>query len=148
MLTAATPPTQQFARHLHLRLIGQPIPKARPRVVRRDGQKPHSYTPDKTTAGTLAWQMLFKQSGALPLPPNRPLALRVLFVMTRPPSAPKKRTRPMVGSDIDNLLKLVTDALQGLAFDNDSRIVTVTADKVYAVYPTEPHTWLGIDVID
>jgi len=68
--------------------------------------------------------------------------------MTRPPSAPKKRTRPMVGSDIDTLLKLVTDALQGLAFDNDSRIVTVTADKVYAVYPTEPHTWLGIDVID
>jgi len=41
------------------------------------------------------------------------------------PARPSGRSR----ADIDNLVKLVLDALQGVAYDNDNQVVYVEASK-------------------
>ena len=43
--------------------------------------------------------------------------------------------KPTKKPDIDNMQKAVLDALNGLAWDDDSQIVKVTAEKEYAVNP-------------
>ena len=37
--------------------------------------------------------------------------------------------------DIDNVLKVVLDALNGVAYKDDSRVVAVTARKIYSHTP-------------
>ena len=37
--------------------------------------------------------------------------------------------------DIDNVLKVVLDALNGVAYKDDSRVVAVSARKVYSMTP-------------
>ena len=67
------------------------------------------------------------------------MALRATFYFPRPQShrlrsgalkaaAPK---RPGVKPDIDKLARALCDALTGIAFADDSRIVTLTAEKRY-----------------
>ena len=144
MTTTATPPTQQYGSDIRLTLLGDPISKARAQTVRLRNGTSHSYTPSATTNAEDAWRARFLNSGLLPLPPNRALAATVDFYLHRPPSIPKKRARPMTGPDFDNLTKLVTDALQHLAYDNDSRFVDFHIREWYATYPDPPRTELHI----
>lgn len=46
-----------------------------------------------------------------------------------------QRILPSRKPDIDNVLKVVLDALNGVAYKDDSRVVSVTARKVYSFEP-------------
>ena len=70
---------------------------------------------------------------------DTPLVVAITFALSRPsahsgkrglkPSAPRwPQTRP----DLDKLTRAACDALQGIVFDEDSRIVMVAVAKIYA----------------
>ena len=95
-----------------LTIPGNPIPKARPRVV--NGV---AYTPERTKE----WEALARDQAAVQWsgdPLRGPLALTLHFY---------RRTRHIV--DLDNLVKSVTDALQGVCYLNDWQIVRLVATK-------------------
>lgn len=66
-------------------------------------------------------------------PIDGPLKVEVIFHVPRPKTISiKKRKYPHCKPDLDNLEKLLWDALEGIVFVNDSRIVTKTISKQYS----------------
>jgi Holliday junction resolvase RusA-like endonuclease len=60
-----------------------------------------------------------------------PIAIRIRFAMTKPPSVSKRRLFPVVAPDLDKLLRAVGDALEHTVLYNDSQIVHWECWKVY-----------------
>jgi Holliday junction resolvase RusA-like endonuclease len=60
-----------------------------------------------------------------------PIAVRVVFAMTKPPSVPKRRLFPTVAPDCDKLMRAVGDALEHTVIHTDAQIVHWDAWKVY-----------------
>ena len=60
-----------------------------------------------------------------------PLHLQLVFKMPRPRSV-KGQRYPAVKPDLSNLEKAVEDALEGIVYTNDSRIVSKTSRKIYS----------------
>lgn len=118
-----------------------PVAKARPRVAVRNG-KAHGYTPTKTQQAE--WQIRqawMAQHGAVPA--TGPVGLVVTAFLKMPSSMPKKRrltAQPTPRPDIDNYIKTVLDALNGVAFLDDSQVVHLIAQKAYV----RPSLLLGL----
>ena len=114
-------------------VYGQPVPKARARTVVRNGRV-MSFTPKATQEAEAAIRaeivgcQEFFEAGI-------PLAVRLLFVVTKPPSIPKKRTYPSVKPDLDNYTKSVLDACNGFLWADDSQVCTLEASKQYGSPP-------------
>ena len=120
--------------HMALFIPGEPVAKARPRVMRNG----HAYTPKKTEDAErnirAAWIGKYGDR-----PADHPVEMRIEFVYEIPKSWSKKKkmwastgvisktSRP----DIDNLVKTVMDALNGIAYVDDSLIRRVEASKRY-----------------
>lgn len=81
---------------------------------------------------------------------EQPLKVAIIFSMPIPQSYSKKRREWILKGfeqhtkrpDADNLGKAVIDALNGVAWADDSQIVQLTLRKEYAA--TEPQIWLSI----
>lgn len=119
---------------------GEPRGKGRPRFT-RDG---HHYTDSETRAyeqKIIAYYR--KQLGAFRWADNAFVSVDVTAVYQIPKSATKAATAGMQAGrilpsrkpDIDNVLKVVLDALNGVAYKDDSRVVCVTAKKIYGMQP-------------
>ena len=120
---------------------GVPVAKGRPKFARR-GNFVRAYTPDKTAAAeqTLA-------ARALPFRPKTPITeaicLEAEFVMPIPKGKSQKwrngaaaNAIPHVSRpDLDNLIKLLKDSLNGIFWLDDSQIYSVQATKVYGEFP-------------
>ena len=72
-------------------------------------------------------------------PFDGPVAVMVKFALPRPPSIPRKRWAPTVKPDLDKLARAVLDALTGVAFTDDARVISLTAQKHYAEGPIGAH---------
>lgn len=72
-----------------------------------------------------------QETGWAPL--SGPVLMRVTFFLPRPKSAPKRVLYPATKPDLDKLVRSVGDALKGLAYEEDSRIVDILACKRFAV---------------
>lgn len=114
----------------------EPTPKGRPRL----GRYGNTYTPAKTKAAEEAIQWAWHGK-----PMEGPLRVSLRFYFKRPKNclATFKPTRP----DIDNLVKLVCDALNGLAWKDDGQIVLLEAYKLY-VSCGEPRIELSIKELE
>lgn len=114
----------------------EPTPKGRPRLG-----KYGTYTPAKTKAAEEAIQWAWHGK-----PMEGPLKVSLRFYFKRPKKCLKcyKDTRP----DIDNLVKLVCDALNGLAWKDDGQIVILEAYKLYCQHPDKPCIQLEIKEVD
>lgn len=68
----------------------------------------------------------------LATPPDKPTVVRVrgVFLFERPKSV--RRPHHLVPPDTDNCGKLIKDALQNLAYKNDSQVVAECWEKAYA----------------
>lgn len=97
---------------------GNPIPKARPRVIVKDGKaKVHAYTPKRTKDyEEYVKELIIIYWRDAPL--TCPLSVRLLFY---------RENRIQV--DIDNLAKSILDALQGVVFENDNQIEILHLEK-------------------
>lgn len=113
--------------------------KGRPRFTARGGFA-RAYT-DTKTENMEAWVKLCaleRHPGMRPL--DGPVALSMTINVAVPASWPKKRRahaldgtlRPIGKPDVDNCCKLVADALNGIAWRDDSQIVALTVHKRYA----------------
>ena len=125
-----------MAERVELLLIGDPTPKARPRVVRR-GDTVQTYTPRPTVLamGDIRRLYITRYGEQVTFGKGVPVRLMVTFTFARPPSAPKKRRYPAVKPDVTNLLQLVADALSKWAITDDAQIVEVLARKGYGPLP-------------
>lgn len=91
---------------------GQPVPKARARVI--NGR---AYTPAGTVKAELAIAAHARRAGVKPH--DEPVHLVVRFYRFD-----ARRC------DLDNLVKTVGDALNGIAWNDDSQVVLLTAAKL------------------
>jgi Holliday junction resolvase RusA-like endonuclease len=74
---------------------------------------------------------------------KEPLLLICTFGLQIPKSTSKKQQRMMAAGeilptkkpDLDNLVKLVKDALEGVIYGNDSQICNTRASKIYTDQP-------------
>lgn len=116
---------------LTLCIPGDPIPKGRPRFFRG-----HSVTPKRTRAAekSLREFAVWRMRGEGLEPFAGPLRVRLSFSR-----ATKRRC------DLDNLAKLVLDALNTVAFVDDSQIVELTATKDHD--PVHPRTVVEIEEV-
>lgn len=122
---------------IKLIIPGEPVAKQRPKVYNGRG-----VTPEKTVNyETLVRQLYITQYFRQQL--EGQLRLTVTAYLKIPKSASKKakedmisgKTRPTKKPDWDNLGKIISDALNGLAYKDDSQIVSATVDKWYSIYP-------------
>lgn len=132
---------------------GTPVPKGRPRatIVGKDeiamskygayirrGARPRLYTPKTTIMGQDAVKNAYLEKYR-PDPAIGPLWIEIIAFIKPPASTSKAKREAMFAGeiyptgrpDIDNLLKLAMDALEGLAYKNDSQIVAGYPKKKY-----------------
>lgn len=102
---------------ISLRVAGEPVPKARP----RHGKNGRVYTPDKTLAAeeAIGWRVRECYIGLVPT--DRPVGIDLVFACRG--SRAKRNGR----ADLDNLVKLVKDALNGLVWLDDSQVENLHA---------------------
>lgn len=126
---------------------GEPVAKGRPRLG-----KYGTYTPEKT----VNYENWVKQSFCMTYkshePTEQPLKVCVIAYFGIPKSKSQKvklqmaqgRIRPTKKPDIDNVIKSITDALNALAYKDDSQIVEILAKKFYS---EEPRVEISIEEV-
>lgn len=116
---------------------GEPVAKGRPRVT-----KWGTYTPEKTkNYETLVKELYFVKHKQTLLEGELKINIKAYFKI--PKSASKKKRAEMISGkirptkrpDIDNVIKSITDSLNGVAYDDDSQIVLVKAEKYWSEEP-------------
>lgn len=105
---------------------GKPQGKGRPRFGNG-----HTYTPQSTRdyEERIAWTA--KASGITPR--TGPVTVIIMAEFAYPKSWPKKK-RPIYHTskpDVDNIGKIVCDALNGIAYEDDSQVSGLIVTKVY-----------------
>ena len=99
---------------IEFEISGEPKTKGRPRFSKHG----HAYTPKATREAEKVVADAWAVSGGQQL--NGPVVMECTFYMGT------KRVK-----DVDNMLKLVQDALNGRAFEDDSQIVRLVGVKVF-----------------
>lgn len=113
---------------------GNPVPLQRARHG-----KGRTWDPQKEDKSVLRSQ--FKVYHADHIPFDSPVVLEVVFHMAIPKSISPKRAQLLVGDfhsfkpDLSNLIKFVEDTFNELLYTDDSKIVIITASKVYSTRP-------------
>lgn len=121
---------------------GKPQGKARARTVYNKHLKQSiSYTPE----GDLLYENLIKTlyvqaAEGIRFERGTPVTLRIIARFEPPKSVSKKRQRLMLEGeipvlkkpDIDNIVKVVADALNGAAYHDDTQIIFIVAKKAYS----------------
>jgi Holliday junction resolvase RusA-like endonuclease len=121
---------------------GQPVAKGRPKFARQGGYV-RAYTPEKTVAYETLVKLAAGEAMAGEQPMHGPLSVMLRRYVQIPMSTTKRdRARiaagefyPVKKPDVDNVLKAVTDAMNGIVYDDDAQIVTVMVTKLYAETP-------------
>lgn len=120
---------------LVVRVPGRPVSWKRPLDRARGGRR--------TDPAVAAWQTVLRAEVDHELrvageftrpvwPDDEPLAVEVVSCYPRPA---RQRTPLPKHADVDNLAKLVLDALQGLAYGNDVQVVSLLTVKGYTDGP-------------
>ena len=105
--------------------------KGRPRVTRAG----HAYTPKTTADAEAEIAALARQhmilSGAEPIPAGTPMRVSISFTQPLPKTRGKEDpTVPYTQKpDLDNCVKLVLDAVEGILYERDQDIVSLIARK-------------------
>ena len=115
-------------------VCGDPVPKARPRTVRKGGRT-WSYTPKKVTA----WEKLVREEAEKHFeePLDCPVALTLGFYLSRPKSR-RKENYVATTPDLDNLEKALLDGLNEVAYTDDRLVVVKSSAKMYVRPGEEP----------
>lgn len=116
---------------------GECVPKGRPRFTRSG----HAYTPKKTKDYEKLVQQYIKLQRITPT--DKPVKVEIVIYKSVPKSWSKKKKQealdgiilPIVKPDLDNYLKSILDASNGLLYADDNQIIDIVASKRYASMP-------------
>lgn len=119
---------------------GKPTGKGRARTVRNKYTgKVHSFTPEKTASYEELIRWSYKSAGG-EYYADKMLEISIIAFFPIPQSYSKKKNaeancgdiRPTKKPDCDNIIKIVLDALNGVAYHDDKQVVCVSCNKYYA----------------
>ena len=116
---------------------GQPKGKARPRFTRSG----HAYTPRETKNYEEAIACAYKVAGGELLDGYVAVSVKAFYKI--PKATSKKNTelmeqgyiKPLGKPDIDNVLKVVLDGLNKIAYSDDAQVVSISGEKFYRKEP-------------
>lgn len=120
---------------------GTPDVLTRPRIVRRGAHSGLSDHPNKPKKSGILAMYRAQNPGRQPI--QGPAALTVEAVWSAP-RAPDRGTLKSDGADIDNVIKLYSDALNGWAWTDDSQVAAVCGAKRYTTKGERPHVRVRI----
>lgn len=117
---------------------GEPQGKARPRFSQKSGTV---YTPAKTVRYERLIRKAFLDAGGKAIPSDCYVGITVDVYFQIPKSYTKGKrmacqhniNRPDKKPDIDNILKIVLDGLNGVAYADDKQVIEVRCRKFYSV---------------
>lgn len=117
-------------RQIKLTFLGEPVPKAAIKHI-FSGGKMHGFKPPKTqnAINDIRSQLQSQLPGSWTAIEG-PIEATVVFRKIRPTSNPN-RIYPHTRPDLDNLLKLFWDALNGIVFKDDAQVVSINAKKEF-----------------
>lgn len=132
-------------RTYRVRIPAKPVAKGRARVSKQTGVP---YTPKQTVVAESWVRLCVVQAVGTPRVAG-PVAVRVVFVMPVPKTMPKAKRKavdegrilPTSKPDWDNLAKLVSDALNGIAWVDDAEVARAEVVKVYGPEPCTIVEW-------
>ena len=123
------------------KVLGEPVGKGRPRFA-RVGDGVTTYTPRETRAYEERVRTAYRAAGG-PHLGDRALCIRIVAYCPIPARVSKARRLAMARGfelpakkpDCDNVLKIICDALNRCAYDDDKQIVSAVVLKKYAEIP-------------
>jgi len=138
-------------------VMGEAVGKGRPRFVNRGGYV-RAYTPKPTADYEKKVRDTFIKCFPehKPIDKDTPIEVSVTIIKEIPCSwSKKKKAQAMNGevlptckSDIDNYLKSILDALNGICYKDDASVVSVYAFKHYTWENQEPHAHISITTFE
>jgi crossover junction endodeoxyribonuclease RusA len=112
---------------------GRPVPQGSMRYI-GNGRMIHNKAKELAVwRATIAHKA--QEAGCVPI--DGPIAIKLRFRMQKPKSV--KRDFPIVAPDLDKLIRAVLDGLTNVAYNDDSQVIDIIAQKVYSEIP-------GVDV--
>lgn len=120
-------------------VYGEPVPWKRPRF---NGKSKHVFEDSKVKAYKQEVITAFEESGGKVYEKDVPLRMSVRFYLSVPKSASKRKKENLISAffptkrpDNDNLYKGIADALNGIAYYDDSQIVITHIHKLWSINP-------------
>lgn len=121
---------------------GNPVGKGRPRAAKR-GKNIVLYTPEKTASYESTVALAASQAMAGRPLITGPAEVLMTMVVSVPKSWSKRKqadalagqTMPTTKPDMDNVLKAIFDAINGIVWNDDVQVVGLRARKVYGATP-------------
>lgn len=120
---------------IQLNIPGNPKSQLRPRLGRKG-----VYNPSRKHKAAAQWSLATQYHDK---PLEGPLEILLEFYFSAPVSCSKKKQREIYSGsipytkkpDVDNLIKLTLDAMNGIVFKDDSLVVKISAIKCYSFNP-------------
>lgn len=120
-------------------VYGEPIPWKRPRF---NGKSKHVFEDSKVKDYKAKVIEAFEESGGKVYEKDVPLRMSIRFYLSVPKSASERKKEKLISDffptkrpDNDNLYKGIADALNGIAYYDDSQIVITHIHKLWSINP-------------
>lgn len=117
-------------------VYGAPVGKERARVI-----SGRAYTPSRTKAYE-QWVQLAAREANIPLLQG-PVQMTLVWAKQVPASWSKKHKTESLDKvyatgtpDLDNVIKAVSDALNGIAYIDDSQVAVISASRIFVEQPS------------
>ena len=125
--------------NIEFTIPGTPVAKGRPKFARR-GAFVTAYSPEKTVSYENLVKVVASQAMKSSPPTKEAVSVDVWLFVTPPASWSKKKTeqalhqyiQPTSKPDIDNVVKGLFDAMNGIVFADDKQVVCLTVKKMYS----------------
>ena len=118
----------------------EPTAKGRAKTSYRNGRV-WTYTPRKTQEAENVIKERLTRHLADKFPAHVPVKLTAVFYRTKSKYLKRSEILPVRKPDLDNLLKLLLDSMNGLLVSDDAQITTI---KVSKRWTTEEHPFIRI----
>ena len=116
---------------IRIKLPLEPVPQGRPKVAIK-GSATWTYYSPKSVQAKNDIIALIKRHEPKKFEAYVPLRLTINFYRQRSKWVGKNEEMPVRKPDLDNFLKLVTDAMNGILFEDDAQITKIIASKRWA----------------
>ena len=116
---------------------GKPVGKGRPRF-RRMGNFVQTYTPANTAEYEKLVRLRFQNAGGVIT--DKPVKIEIIAFFAPPKSTRKQQKADMLANrifpvkkpDCDNIAKIILDALNKIAYKDDSQVIELSVKKLYS----------------